>query len=153
MEVVGPEQPSGPGQGSTRVSPHVVRRVGELGIYMAITSTCYEVADAVDDSRRYLALMNLLSGKVVGVTDYSAMRALQPGVRHAWAKVMADRGGDYKVVHALLPAGTIGKVVGMALTAWGLVVGGVRIHCYGDRAKWRSAAASDGAPVPHSEAA
>lgn len=137
--------------GAARASKHVIRRVGQRGIYMNITSARYEVPDAEDDSRRYLKLIKEIGMQVVGVTDYSAMRALDPGVRTTWAKVMADHGKDYEVVHALLPEGTIGKIVAMALSAWGLIVG-VRMLSYVDRAKWKQAAALDGVTVPEREA-
>lgn len=128
-------------------SKHVVRRVGRRGIYMCISSESYVVPDAEDDSRRYLELMNEIGEKVIGVTDYSGVRSLQPGVRGVWSKVMADRGRDYSVIHALLPAGTIGKVVGMAMSAWGLMVG-VRIACYAEREAWVAGADRDGVQVP-----
>jgi hypothetical protein len=114
---------------------------------MCITSTRYEVPDAEDDSRRYLELMQQIGAKVVGVTDYSGLRALDPGVRTVWSKVMADHGDDYSIVHALLPAGTIGKIVAMALTTWGMVIG-VKIGCYVDREKWKNAALAEGVAVP-----
>lgn len=133
-----------------RVAPtskHIIRRIGDRGIYMCVTSARYEVTDAEDDSRRYLDLMKQIGTKVVGVTDYSAMRALDPGVRTAWGKVMADYGDDYSIIHALLPEGAIGKIAGMALATWGLMVG-VRIACYVDRDEWRQAALTAGVPVP-----
>lgn len=135
-----------------RTSKHIIQRVGQRGIFMHVTSLRYEVPDAEDDSRRYLKLIKEIGANVVGVTDYSDMRALDPGVRTAWAKVMADHGKDYSIIHALLPDGTIGKIVAMALAAWGLMVG-VRIQCYVDRTKWKKAAALDGVAVPESEAA
>ncbi len=128
-------------------SHHIVERVGARGMHLCVTSDRYVVPDAEDDAKRYLELFKQIKGPVVGISDFSAIRSLEPGVRTVWGKIMADHGGDYKALHALLPDGAIGKIGGMAVTAWGMMVG-VPIRCYGDRGKWATAAAADGVEVP-----